>query len=547
MKGFPVRPVPVEAVTEQLTVVRRRAQPKAVYIARLTVTAVFAYLLALQLPGGSPRSVLAPLTALLVVQATLFNTIGTAIRRVAAVTVGVLAAVAVAAYVPFSWWVLGLLVAGTLALGIVLRLREEILEVPISAMLIFSVGSQAAASTRITETLVGAAAGLAAGLVFAPVRVQPAKEAVGELSRQMADLLGQMASGLAEVPDPRRAAEWLDRTRALRGEIERVDDALAQAEQSVRLNPRKLRAGNPAAGLRDGVDTLERAATDMRVLARSVADSARIDSEDSPVREAPTRARLAAVIAELSAAVRAYGQLLEAEPVPGGLAEFAAEPMTEVLEDHLEEAHRQQDQLADLLSTDPAEHPEGWQLRGEILAHVDRLRTELEPEHLPHPAQRRPPLLLLARRDRRRAQRPRAERHGAERHGAERHGPERHGPERRHGERPRGEGYREHATGPRRQPNRSALRVRARRTASRVRARRGRLADAAVSRGTGLARPGGTNRGGRLRRCGRPGRGGTRRSSPGGTRGTRAGRAAPRRRPPRRPRARRRPRRGRGP
>src|SRR5262249_13111447 len=258
--------------------------------------------------------------------------IGTAIRRVAAVTVGVLAAVAVAAYVPFSWWVLGLLVAATLALGIVLRLREEILEGPVSAMLIFSVGSPAAARAPVTEAPVGAAAGLAAGLAFAPVRVQPAREAVGDLSRQMADLLGQMASGLSEAPDPKRAAEWLDRTRALRGEIERVDDALAQAEESVRLNPRKLRTGNPAAGLRDGVDTLERAATDMRVLARSVADSARIDSEDSPVREAQTRARLAAVIFELSAAVRAYGQLLEAEPVPGPLAEYAAEPITEVLE-----------------------------------------------------------------------------------------------------------------------------------------------------------------------------------------------------------------------
>src|ERR1700755_3725087 len=98
MKGFPVRPVPVETVAEQLTLVRRRAQPKAAYIARLTVTAVFAYLVALQLPGGSPRSVLAPLTALLVVQATLFNTIGTAIRRVAAGTGGVLAAVAGGVY-----------------------------------------------------------------------------------------------------------------------------------------------------------------------------------------------------------------------------------------------------------------------------------------------------------------------------------------------------------------------------------------------------------------------------------------------------------------
>ena len=432
MKGFPDRRVPVESVgeaakavarrqAEQLTLVRRRAQPTAVYVARLTITAVFAYLLALQLPGGSSRSVLAPLTALLVVQATLFHTIGTAIRRVAAVTAGVLAAVAVAAYVPFSWWVLGLLIAGTLALGIVLRLRDEILEVPISAMLIFSVDTHAAATSRITETLIGAAAGLAAGLVFAPLRVQPAKNAVGDLSRQMADLLAQMADGLAEVPDPRRAAEWLDRTRALRGEIERVDDALAQAEESVRLNPRRLRFGDPAAGLREGVDTLERAATDMRVLARSVADSARIDSDHSPVREAETRARLAAVIAQLSAAVRAYGQLLEADPVSADFsaaaAAAAAEPITEALEDHLEEAQRQQDQLADLLSTDPAERPEGWQLRGEILAHVDRLRSELEPGRLPDisvQARAKPPLRAL--RDRARSDMHRSDRHHDERH-----------------------------------------------------------------------------------------------------------------------------------
>ena len=469
MKGFPVRPISVENVgvaaktvarrqAEQLTLVRRRAQPTAAYIARLTVTAVLAYLLARQLPGGSPRSVLAPLTALLVVQATLFNTIGTAIRRVAAVTVGVLAAVAVAAYVPFSWWVLGLLVAGTLALGIVLRLREEILEVPISAMLIFSVGSQAAASTRITETLVGAAAGLAAGLVFAPVRVQPAKEAVGELSRQMADLLGQMAEGLADTPDPRRAAEWLDRTRALRGEIERVDDALAEAEQSVRLNPRRLRVGDPAAGLRDGVDTLERAATDIRVLARSVADSARIDNEHSPVKEAETRARLAAMLTELSAAVRAYGQLLEADPVSADFAAFAAEPITEALEDHLEEAQRQQDQLADLLSTNPAGQPEGWQLRGEILAHVNRLRSELESSHLPDQAQAKPPLLappLKALHERR--ERLRSERHHSEWH-----------PDPAAADLPTVDSS---ATGPRRRPNRNAMRVRAKRTASRARAR----------------------------------------------------------------------------
>jgi uncharacterized membrane protein YgaE (UPF0421/DUF939 family) len=439
MKGFPVRPVPAESVSEaakavarrqaeQLTLVRRRAQPAAVYITRMTLTAVFAYLLALQLPGGSSRSVLAPLTALLVVQATLFHTIRSAAQRVIGVTVGVLAAVAVSAYVPFSWWVLGLLIAGTLALGLMLRLREETLEVPVSAMLIFSVDSHAAATSRITETLVGAAAGLAAGLLFAPLRVQPAKDAIGDLARQMADLLGQMADGLAGEPDARRAAEWLDRTRALRGEIERVDEALSQAEESIRLNPRRLRYPDPAAGLRGGVDTLERAATDLRVLARAVADSVRLDSGDSPVKDAETRARLAAVIAELAASVRAYGQLIEADPEPGEVAGAHVEPaLSSRLEDHLQEAQRQQDRLADLLAADPAERPDGWPLRGEILAHVDRLRSELQP---PGPSQE-----AMARR-------PRRVRHHLSRTG------------------PPGRGYRT-----------AVLRSRAGRTAARVRAR----------------------------------------------------------------------------
>jgi hypothetical protein len=379
-----------DRVSEQLMLARRRAQPKAAYIIRLTVTAVLAYLLALVLTGSS-RPVLAPLTALLVLQATLFQTIRMAAQKVLAVIAGVLAAVGVAAYVPFSWWVLGMLIAATLALGMALRLGDNMLEVPISAMLIFSVDTHAAATSRIADTLIGAAAGLAAGLLFAPLRVQPAKEAVGELTERMSSLLGEMAAGLAEVPAPRRAAEWLDGARALRGEVSRLDDALGQAEDSIRLNPRRLLTPNAAAGLREGVDSLERAATDMRVLARSVADSARIESEDSPVRDPEARARLAAVLGELSAAVRAYGLLVESEDsallaqqdaaaLPPGTAGLPSPAVAVSLRQHLSEAHRRQDQLADALRTDPGERPEGWPLRGEILAHVDRLRNELDPE-----------------------------------------------------------------------------------------------------------------------------------------------------------------------
>ena len=142
----------------------------------------------------------------------------------------------------------------------------------------------------------------------------------------------------------------------------------------------------------------------------------------------------------------------------------------QVLEDHLEEAQRQQDELAGLLSTNPAERPEGWQLRGEILAHVDRLRSELEPGHLPAPARARPlvpPLRAASLRALR-------ERHRGEPQHGERHRGERHRGEPQHGERHPSEWHADpSATGPRRRPNRAAMRVRARRTASRVRARRG--------------------------------------------------------------------------
>jgi uncharacterized membrane protein YgaE (UPF0421/DUF939 family) len=416
--SFPPYSILPDRVSEHLMLARRSAQPKAAYIIRLTLTAVFAYMVALMLTGSS-RPVLAPLTALLVLQATLYQTIRTAADKVLGVTAGVLAAVAVAAYVPFSWWVLGLLIAGTLALGMTLRLGDNVLEVPISAMLIFSVDTHAAATSRVADTLIGAGAGLAAGLLFAPLRVQPAKEAFGELTERMSTLLGEMAAGLAEIPAPRRAAEWLDAARSLRGEVARLDEALAQAEDSVRLNPRRLLTPNPAIGLREGVDSLERAATDMRVLARSVADSARIESDDSPVRDPEARARLAAVLGELSEAVRAYGRLVESDGAAvlaaaanasagagagadagagagagtgagtGAGASAAGRPVkvsadpaptTVQLREHLSEAHRRQDQLADALRTDPDERPDGWPLRGEILAHVDRLRNELDPD-----------------------------------------------------------------------------------------------------------------------------------------------------------------------
>jgi Aromatic acid exporter family member 1 len=399
----------------------RSTRPALWHVSRLTATATFAYLLALMIPAGMSRPVLAPLTALLVLQASLFQTIRSVMRKVLSVTVGVLVAVGVAEFIGFSWWQLALVIAGALGVGRVLRLGEDLLEVPISAMLIFSsVGTHAAATGRVMDTLIGAAAGLGGGLVFGAPRVRPARSAVGHLAGQVAGLLDRMAADLAgtertdtERTDTERtgtertgteladtvqegngqesaepaddltgeAAQWLVQARALRDEIERVDDTLREAADSARLNPRALVRSSDATpvtmttvALRGGLEALEHAALTLRGLARSVLDSAEIASECSPVRDRETRVQLASVLAKLGEAIRTYGRLVQLTPV-------GSESLESELAAELDEAHRLQDELADLLKPQATTgRPSEWPLRGEILAHVDRLRTGLNVE-----------------------------------------------------------------------------------------------------------------------------------------------------------------------
>jgi hypothetical protein len=192
-----------------------------------------------------------------------------------------------------------------------------------------------------------------------------------------------------ETPDPARAADWLAQTRTLRGEIERVDDTLRQAEESARMNPRTLRVPDALpiteVALRGGLESLEHAALTLRGLARSVLDSSRLENDASPVRDEQTRERLASVLTQIGEAIRTYGRLVQT--LPSG-----SEPLASELAAELDEAHRLQDRLANLL--EPRTGPEGgsteWPLRGEILVHVDRLRTGLnvDAEELTHQRRR---------------------------------------------------------------------------------------------------------------------------------------------------------------
>lgn len=354
-----------------LTLARHQAQPTAATIIRLATCAVFAYLVALPVPETSPP-VLAPLTAILVLQVSIYQTLFSALRRVAAVVTGVLIALGLSRWIGFTWWSLGLTITLGLAVGYALRLREAVLEVPISAMLILSVGSKAAATSRITETLIGTAAGLIAGFVLTAPQVESAEEAIADLARTMADLLDRTAAGLNDGSVNDSARAWLDQARALGNEIRRVDEALQQAEESTKLNPRSMRLPYSTVTLRQSLETLEHSAITVRVLARSLTDTTRLADDDNSLNDPDVRRGLADTLRELSAAVRTYSSLAIA------LDPRRHEMLKAELERHLAAARDEQDRLSELLATAPAVRPVGWPLRGELISHLDRFRSELE-------------------------------------------------------------------------------------------------------------------------------------------------------------------------
>src|ERR687890_494615 len=107
---------------------RRNGRQGLLWALRLTAAATAAYLVAVLAFSGKP--LLAPLTALLVVQATPKTLLASGIDRVVAVVSGVSLAVLFSTVVPLSWWSLGLVIGVSLLMGQVLRLKANLLEVP---------------------------------------------------------------------------------------------------------------------------------------------------------------------------------------------------------------------------------------------------------------------------------------------------------------------------------------------------------------------------------------------------------------------------------
>ena len=371
-------------VLPELRRLRNDRRPALLWSLRITVAAVASYAVGtLFFPGTQP--LLAPLTAMLVVQVTPVSLLASGLDRVIAVVAGVFLAVAFAAVVPLEWWSLGLLIFVAITIGQVLRLQDSMIEVAISAMLVLGVGSlgaDAAAWQRVAETLVGAAVGIATNLLVPPkVASADAARAIDALADRLSALLeracGELEDLVAADGDLTSAASaWLDDARAVtHDDIPRVGSALAHAEQGRRLNVRAVGTPDVGPGLRQGFEALEHSAVAIRSLFRSVLDASNepgwLDEEGAD----DVLLGLAQTLRELAAGVDAFGQLVRNEAAPEAKLTSAD---VDALREAIEGLRESRARLDDLLTMNAV--PTVRELLAAVQLTVKRLLQEMDLE-----------------------------------------------------------------------------------------------------------------------------------------------------------------------
>jgi uncharacterized membrane protein YccC len=376
-----VREIWPRRLSRELAMLRSGWRAGVSWSVRITVAAVAGYVVGkLLFPDTQP--LVASLTAMLVVQVTPVSLLASGLDRVIAVVTGVALAVFFASMVPLEWWSLGLLIFVSMAVGQALRLRDNLIEVPISAMLVLGVGTLGAGSAageRIVETLVGAVVGVATNLLFPPkVATGSAVQAIDALADSMSELVSHAATQLSQLveegdeiaPSARR---WLEEARRItHDEVPRAGSALDHAEQGRRLNVRAVRTPDLGPGLRQGLEALEHCAVAIRSMFRALADAAEQPSTAHGAA-ADLFLGLAQTFREVAAGIDAFGQLVRNDASPA--AKLSADDVL-ALQAALEGLQEARARLEDLLTVEPT--PELRELEAVVLSTVRRLLREMD-------------------------------------------------------------------------------------------------------------------------------------------------------------------------
>jgi uncharacterized membrane protein YgaE (UPF0421/DUF939 family) len=244
-------------------------------VLKTALAAGVSWQLAVWVPGND-HPYLAPVSAVLLMQLTIAQSIDLAVQRNIGIAIGVVVSVLTYAWFGIHAWSIALAVLIALAGGIQLRLGQQaVQQVAVTALIVLLAGSVSGtfdyAAYRIADSIIGAAVALGLNwLVVPPIHIAPASRAIErmsvDLSLALADLAVSLRSGMTRT----RADAHLASARALATTLASANAAMGQAEQSLRFNRFARGRHEEITRLRNTSLALEHSAIQTRVMTRSI-------------------------------------------------------------------------------------------------------------------------------------------------------------------------------------------------------------------------------------------------------------------------------------
>lgn len=185
---------------------------------------------------------LAPWTALLTVQATVYRSFSRGVQSTVASTVGVAVSFVIGAFLGVSIWTFALAMLVGLAGARLTWIKDE--GVAIATTAIFVLGSgfseqQPLLLDRILEIALGVAVGIVVNLiVIPPLRDRQAVRYIDSINRQMGDVLSDMSREFSQSWDTDQAETWFEQTEDMSRELDTAWQSVRFARESRRANPR---------------------------------------------------------------------------------------------------------------------------------------------------------------------------------------------------------------------------------------------------------------------------------------------------------------------
>ncbi|MGO3292602.1 MAG: FUSC family protein [Brachybacterium alimentarium] len=246
---------------------------------------------------------LAPWTALLTVQLTVYRSVSHGLQTLVASILGVALSFVIGVGLGVSVGTFALALAVGMLVALVPWIRDEGIAIATTAIFVLGAGfgeQQPLLLDRIVEIALGVGVGVVVNLLIVPpLREKQASRYVDSINRRMGGVLVDMADEFATAWDMERADAWVEETRAMSEELGGAWQMVRFARESERGNPRARRAtgrsrrGQGAtadhaeeASYEDILARVEEGISHLRHLSRTLREGAYADGEwDDRFRE----------------------------------------------------------------------------------------------------------------------------------------------------------------------------------------------------------------------------------------------------------------------